>query len=171
MTIGGKGAQWIVRSGVMLTGVIKSWQAVCVDYDLAVYGNSFQDVKRALETSLEMFLEAVAELPPEERSILLARKAPWYVRAKLAGMTWLYRTSWRRPSISRVRHSLPAPSTSLAKQPSPQTGLPPDRRQCGPGDVVAPFSDDRHKSSLAAYETLELPMVALLPISNKAMLP
>ena len=69
----------------------QNWQAICVDYDLAVHGSSFQEVKTALETSLKMFLEAVAELPPEERSRLLARKAPWYVRAKLAGMTWLYR--------------------------------------------------------------------------------
>ena len=33
-----------------------------------------------------MYLEAVAELPPEERSLLLTRKAPWYVGAKLACM-------------------------------------------------------------------------------------
>lgn len=69
----------------------QDWQAICVDFDLAVHGTSFREVKRALETSLQMYLEAVAELPPEERALLLARKAPWYVRAKLAWMTWLYR--------------------------------------------------------------------------------
>ena len=89
----------------------QDWQAICVDFDLAVHGTSLHDVKRALETSLQLYLEAVVELPPEERFSLLARKAPWYVRAKLAGMTCFYHFRGdERRSRGFVIHSLPAHS-------------------------------------------------------------
>ena len=68
----------------------ESWEAICVDLDIATFGASLDEVKASLATCVEMYLEAVAESPPEEQRRLLARRAPWHVRAKLAALTWLF---------------------------------------------------------------------------------
>jgi len=67
-----------------------SWEAICVDLDIAVFGASFQEVEVSLDTCIQMYLEWVAELPEKEQPRFLTRRSPWYVRAKLALMTWLY---------------------------------------------------------------------------------
>lgn len=60
------------------------WQAICVDLDIVVQGLSFEEVRQSLEKSIEMYLQRVSELPKEEQAHFLSRRAPWYVRAKLA---------------------------------------------------------------------------------------
>ena len=71
-------------------GSDRSWEAICVDLDIAVFGASFQEVEASLDTCIQMYLEWVAELPEMERRRFLTRRSPWYVRARLAFMTWLY---------------------------------------------------------------------------------
>ena len=65
------------------------WQALCVDLDIAVQGASFNEVEASLATAIEMYLESVSELPSDERSGFLSRRAPWPVRVRLAGGSWL----------------------------------------------------------------------------------
>lgn len=65
------------------------WGAVCTDLDIAVDGSSLDDVKASLAACIELYLEGVAESPPEERPRLLARRSPWRLRARLAGLAWL----------------------------------------------------------------------------------
>lgn len=65
------------------------WGAICTDLDIAVDGPSLDDVKASLAACIELYLEGVAESPPEERPRLLARRSPWRLRAKLAGLAWL----------------------------------------------------------------------------------
>ena len=60
------------------------WHGICVDLDIAVDGASFQEVRRSLATSIEMYVETVAGLPAEEQRCLLTRRAPWHVRTSLA---------------------------------------------------------------------------------------
>ncbi len=62
------------------------WEAICIDFDMAVHGRSFEEVQASLAESLRLFLETVADLPPEERRRFLKRQSPWHVRAKLACM-------------------------------------------------------------------------------------
>ena len=71
-------------------GSDENWEAVCVDLDIAVFGASVSEVEEALDRCIQMYLERVADLPAEERRRFLTRKSPWYVRSKLALMTWLY---------------------------------------------------------------------------------
>ena len=68
-----------------------TWEAVCVDFDIATFASSLDEVKASLVTCIEMFLEGVAEAPPEDRRLLLRRRSPWLLRAKLATLTWLSR--------------------------------------------------------------------------------
>ena len=68
-----------------------TWEAICVDFDIATFASSLDEVKASLVTCIELFLEGVAEAPPEDRRLLLRRRSPWLLRAKLATLTWLSR--------------------------------------------------------------------------------
>ena len=88
------------------------WEAICVDLDVATFGASLSEVKASLATCVEMYLEGVAETPPQEQRRLLARRAPWHVRVKLATMMWWssLRTDARRSLRFTLRPHAPAHS-------------------------------------------------------------
>jgi predicted RNase H-like HicB family nuclease len=56
------------------------WEAICLDLDIAVQGESFEEVYRALDEAIAAYLETVHDLPESERRHLLRRKAPITVR-------------------------------------------------------------------------------------------
>lgn len=58
-----------------------SWEAICLDLNIAAQGRSRDEVKRLLNEAIQTYLEdARRELEPT-RSQLLNRSAPWHVRA------------------------------------------------------------------------------------------
>ena len=61
-----------------------SWEAICIDLNVAVCGNSHQEVRTSLRTAVDLYLETVADLPTAEQDGFLSRRAPWHTRAKLA---------------------------------------------------------------------------------------
>lgn len=65
------------------------WQAICVDFNIAVGGESLQEARDSLNSCIQMYLERVAELPKNEQAQFLNRKSPWHVRIRLACMAWL----------------------------------------------------------------------------------
>ena len=65
-------------------GVPGDWEAICVDFDLAAQGESFDEVRSELSDAIETYLEYVAELPENERARFLNRKAPLGLRLHLA---------------------------------------------------------------------------------------
>ena len=79
-----------------------AWEAICVDLDIATFGDSLDEVKAALATCIEMHLEEVEALPAADRRRLLNRPSPWYVRGKLALMTWLSRFRGLRAEDARL---------------------------------------------------------------------
>lgn len=58
------------------------WVAVCVDFDLAVQGDTFEEVYASLNQAIEDYLEDVAELPAEERARFFKRRAPLLERLR-----------------------------------------------------------------------------------------
>ena len=58
------------------------WEAFCLDLDIAVQGGSFEEVFESLQRATSLYLESVANLPPQERRSLLHRPAPLPVRFK-----------------------------------------------------------------------------------------
>ena len=66
-----------------------SWEALCVDYDIAVQGASFDQVKDDLEAAISDYVEAASSEDEATRIKLLARRAPWSVR-----LTWTARILW-----------------------------------------------------------------------------
>lgn len=65
------------------------WQAICIDFDIAVHGRTQQQVKDRLTASVNLFLRDLLDLPLEDQRHLLQRKSPWHTRTKLAWMAWL----------------------------------------------------------------------------------
>ena len=63
-------------------GRVGSWEAFCLDFDLAVQGESFDEVYNELNESISMYLEYVRNLPKEEQRQFLTRKVPLNLRMK-----------------------------------------------------------------------------------------
>ena len=67
----------------------ETWEAICVDFDIATFAPSLDEVQASLTTCIELFLEGAAEAPPEDQKRLLRRRSPWLLRARLAAFPWL----------------------------------------------------------------------------------
>ena len=80
-----------------------SWEAICIDLNVAVCGNSRQEVRASLRTAVDLYLETVADLPAAEQDGFLSRRTPWHTRAKLALLTWLSVLGWIVAAPMRLR--------------------------------------------------------------------
>ena len=58
------------------------WEAFCLEFDIAVQGDSFEDVRGKMDQAIGYYLEDVAELPQEEQLAFLRRSAPFSLWAK-----------------------------------------------------------------------------------------
>lgn len=67
------------------SGTDGDWEAICLDLDIAVQGDSFDEVRESLLKAVALYLEAVAALPTERQRRLLHRPAPFGVRLKFVG--------------------------------------------------------------------------------------
>ena len=87
-----------------------SWEAICVDLNVAVCGNSQREVRASLRKAVDLYLETVAALPTAEQDGFLSRRAPWHTRARLAVLTWLsaLRSGRDRPQAFIFQSQLPA---------------------------------------------------------------
>ena len=85
------------------------WQAICIDFDIAVHGSSSEEAKRSLGVGIGLFLESVADLPSGDRRHLLRRRSPWRVRAWLASgallSRWAGHARWKS-GFERFGHRL-----------------------------------------------------------------
>ena len=61
------------------------WEAICLDLDIAVQGESFASVYRALDAAIAAYLDTVQDLPEDARARLMKRKAPLTVRLSFLG--------------------------------------------------------------------------------------
>lgn len=59
------------------------WEAICVDFDIAVQGSSFDDVKKLLDEAVASYVEDAHLESDAVCKALLGRRAPWYVRFAL----------------------------------------------------------------------------------------
>lgn len=80
------------------------WEAFCLDYDLAVQGRSFEEVRLSLAKAIDMYLDSALAEPEPLRTRLLARRAPFRVR-----LMWAWRVFWSTLAIHAARRdSYPA---------------------------------------------------------------
>lgn len=88
------------------------WEAFCLDFDIAVHGQSFEDVFRDLNKAIAMYLETVATLPAEEKAHLLKRRAPLSIRMKFMWYALRYALTGRTGNggKSRAEFTVPCPA-------------------------------------------------------------
>ena len=58
------------------------WEAVCLDFDIAVQASSFEEVYESLNTAIGEYVSYVMTLPEEEQKTFLYRRAPLSLRFK-----------------------------------------------------------------------------------------
>jgi predicted RNase H-like HicB family nuclease len=83
------------------------WEGSCPALEIAVRGNSFQEVVRDLREAVALHLETIWGLPPEERRQLIEQPTPWavwleIVRHKVVGLV-----SGRDRERQRHRFTMP----------------------------------------------------------------
>ena len=65
-------------------GTPGEWEAICVDFDIAVQGSSFEEVRSLLDDAVRSYVEDACAERPAVANRLLNRRAPLSVRVKLA---------------------------------------------------------------------------------------
>ena len=84
------------------------WEAICLDYDIAVHGRSFEEVEKLLAISIADYVESASQEAPEAAKRLLSRRAP--VRVWLAYILgFLWHNFRRGGKDDRLEHSFQMP--------------------------------------------------------------
>ena len=78
-----------------------SWQAFCLDLDLAVQGLTFEEVYAALRLAIQDYVEAALQEDDPSRKRLLNRKAPFMERMRFF---WQYLTAVSKTNGDEMQH-------------------------------------------------------------------
>jgi len=83
------------------------WEAFCLDLDIAVQGESFEAVYRALNEAISLYSRSVMDLPTSERAHLLDRPAPLSLRLRFLG--YVLRSVFSRDDDDEYHHQFTIP--------------------------------------------------------------
>lgn len=83
------------------------WEAICVDLDIAVQGESFEEVRAKLGNAIDGYVEDVKRLSPSDAHRLLNRRAPIWVGLKFA-LVFLWH-SFRAPRRNELQAGFDIP--------------------------------------------------------------
>lgn len=87
------------------------WEAICVDLDIAVEGRSLDDVRARLEQAIGTYVQDAAREDAATAHRLLSRRAPSWVRLRLAAAYAWHAARRRRPAGDlRAGFDLPCPA-------------------------------------------------------------
>ena len=93
-------------------GVNGKWEAFCLDFDLAVQGESFEEVYHALHENMVAYGRYISELPEDERQAFLNRKAPLSLRLRF--LWYVLKDILGREASRKQRAEFMAPCMDLA---------------------------------------------------------
>ena len=98
------GIGYSMRSSIVCfaRGHDTDWQALYLDFDIAVEGVSFAGVQGKIETAIKDYVDAAKQESPADCKMLLTRRAPWGVT-----ISWFARAVWYA-----LRHRLSGPGNS-----------------------------------------------------------
>ena len=86
------------------------WEAICLDLDIAVQDNSFENAFQALNEAIALHLEAVSTLPESEHADLLDRPAPFPLRLKF--LLYALRSLFSHDDEDGFHHQFTLPSAA-----------------------------------------------------------
>lgn len=85
------------------------WEAICLDFDIAVQGQSFEEVMALLDVSIADYVESARQETPKVRDRLLRRAAPAHIRlGYLVAFLW-HNLRHRQKDDDRLEHSFQMP--------------------------------------------------------------
>lgn len=90
-----------------------AWEAICLDFDIAVSGDSFPAVKDSLYEAISTYIEDAMAERPEIRDRLLSRRTPFLARLS---WTWpffvaaLFGARSKTPAQATVEFAVPCPA-------------------------------------------------------------
>lgn len=84
-----------------LHGVPGSWEGMCVDFDIAVQGANLNEVQARLGEAISTYIADARAEDAETRDRLLNRRAPFWLRARLA-LAILAHVAFRRAPTLRL---------------------------------------------------------------------
>lgn len=84
------------------------WEAVCLDLDISVQGDSFEAVDKSLREGIALYLEEVSEYPEREQRRLLNRKAPLSLRLRY--LWYMLKSNGNDDNTPKERHEFTVPS-------------------------------------------------------------
>ncbi len=84
------------------------WEAVCLDLDISVQGESFEGIFQALNEAIALYFQAVMALPEAERPHLLDRPAPFMLRLRF--LLYALRSIFLRGDDDGYYHQFTLPS-------------------------------------------------------------
>ncbi len=97
---------------VSIEGYQGGWEAICIDFDIAVQGQTLDGVVESLKTAISLYVERASELPQKEKDALLRRRAPWSVR--FGFLAHALASGWLTPKASngktRAEFLIPCPA-------------------------------------------------------------
>lgn len=88
----------------------ENWEGVCIDFDIAVQGHSFEEIQGKLGRAIREYVEHVKELPEAEQGRFWNRRVPLHVRFAFAVrvfLTYLFATKHRGDDGFRGTYTLP----------------------------------------------------------------
>jgi len=62
------------------------WEAICLDLDVAVQGESFEEVYNSILDAVPAYIESLSDLPEADQARLLDRRSPLSLRFRFV---WL----------------------------------------------------------------------------------
>jgi predicted RNase H-like HicB family nuclease len=65
---------------VYIEGFDGQWEALCLDFDIAVQGTTIDAAIASMKEAIAIYLQRVQELPERERAAFLRRRVPWHVQ-------------------------------------------------------------------------------------------
>jgi len=90
-----------------------NWEAVCLDFDLAVQGRSYDEAIAKLRDQVLLFLDGLDDLPPADQERLLRRRVPLHLQLR-----WLTTAAWsllrRRPGAGPDEYLVKLPTRLAA---------------------------------------------------------
>jgi hypothetical protein len=93
-------------------GQDKLWKAGCLDFDVAVRGDSLQDGLESLDIAMSEYVQYIRRLPEDEQSALLGRKAPFALLIKFAWLVFqaIFKPNSNGDGEGRAGIMLPSPA-------------------------------------------------------------
>jgi predicted RNase H-like HicB family nuclease len=87
------------------------WEGICLDLDIAVQGESFEEVRTLLNDAIQGYLDSLKGEKPENVRRLLNRRSPFLTRLKFQVPFWInsVRRGERGGAVSRHAHHFSCP--------------------------------------------------------------